>query len=113
MKTFLWLVTIAFSILCFTSWALIEGISRELSSRDAGLQLSAPLLFSLRYHVFLLFCPLPWLVCAAWFSKRGDVLPATAFTFLGTVTLATACLFCAVTLVATSFIFIFLSLRPA
>jgi hypothetical protein len=86
MKVFLWLLTMALSVLCFFLWVLARLEIPLLETTSVPLPgLTLMLVASPNW---LLFCPAPWIVASVILSCRKEVSPVVGFLFLGTIALA-------------------------
>jgi hypothetical protein len=100
MRIFLWLVTIAFAILCFACWGMAHLVVRFLRDFRADSALPYFTQLVLVPHGWLLFCPLPWALAAAVMSFRRELSPSTAFIFAGVISIAMVVVLCAVVIAA-------------
>jgi FtsH-binding integral membrane protein len=86
MKAFLWLLTMALTVLCFFLWVLARLEIPLLEKTSVRLPpLTLRLVASPNW---LWFCPVPWIVASVILSCRKEVSPLVGFLFLGTITLA-------------------------
>ena len=88
MKTFLWLLTIAFTVLCCACWCVAEVLAEYVRNSRGSFDLYALPAFAvliLPWHAWILLCPLPWAVYATVLSRRREIAPATALIFAGTL----------------------------
>ena len=88
MKTYLWLSTAAFALICFTCWALSNITLDSFVIAGAALPLLASLV--LEHNFYFLFIPIPWIIYSFVLGKRRELTPNTVFAFTGTLFLATA-----------------------
>lgn len=86
MKTSLWLLTLALSVMCFFLWAIAR--METVMSKGATLPLPGLTLLLVWNPNWLWFCPVPWIVAAFVLSLRKEVSLAQGFVFLSTVILA-------------------------
>jgi hypothetical protein len=86
MKAFLWLLTLALAVMCFSLWVLAR-LEIPLLNR-ASIQLPALTVLLVASPNWLLFCPVPWIVASVILSCRKEVSPVVGFLFLGTIALA-------------------------
>ena len=93
MKTFLWLLTLAFAVVCLGCWAMSDLALRSL---DTDRPLPAITNLVIRPNGWILICPIPWLAYALFLTTRQSVTIDTILIFSGTLVLATAILICAV-----------------
>jgi hypothetical protein len=99
-KIFLWLVTIAFAIVCFGCWLIAHLVVWHLHDFRAGHPLPGFTRLILFPHGWLLFCPTPWTVAAAVLSFRREFSPAAAFIFAGTASIGMVVILFAVAIAA-------------
>jgi hypothetical protein len=103
MKVFLWLLTLAFILVCLTGWMMSEVI--EHSMRDmplaAGFKVPAFTRLIILPHGWLLFVPLPWVIYAGVLSFRHEVTPEAALLFAGTLVLVAVLLVCVLVIALT------------
>ena len=87
MKAFLWLLTLAFAVMCLSLWALarIEAGLLEARYHHVLPALTQALVINPKW---LWFCPVPWIVASVILSCRKEVSPVVGFLFLGTIALA-------------------------
>lgn len=95
MKAFPWLLTVAFTIVCFTCWAM-SGLAMHSVADMHHEMLPAVTIFVLRPNGWILACPLPWLIYALVLTMRREITAATVLVFAGTLFLAAAILICVV-----------------
>ena len=86
MKAFLWLMTLALTVLCFFLWVLAR-LEIPLLDR-ASVQLPGLTAMLVASPNWLWFCPVPWIVASVILSCRKEVSPVVGFRFLGTIALA-------------------------
>ena len=86
MKVFLWLLTLAFVVMCFFLWVLARLEIPLLQTRSV--QLPGLTLMLVASPNWLWFCPALWIVASVILSCRKEVSPVVGFIFLGTITLA-------------------------
>jgi hypothetical protein len=98
LKIFLWLVTLAFALLCLTCWLISHLVVQYLWDFRSAFAVPWFPHFFLIPHTWLLFCPLPWMVVATVLSFRGDLSPASAFVFAGSICFAATAVLCIVAL---------------
>ncbi|MBI3986338.1 MAG: hypothetical protein HY343_05435 [Lentisphaerae bacterium] len=100
MKTFLWLMVVALAVLCVGCWCFAFLVMQYL--RDFRVAFAVPNLtrLVLMPYTWLLFCPLPWLLCAIILNVRREISQSAVFIFAGTVAIAMVVIFCAVGLAA-------------
>jgi len=94
MKTYLWLLTLAFAVICIRCWALTSLSLHVLS--EMKITLPAITIIVLHPCSWILFCPVPWVLYSAILSFRKEVTTSSAFLFTGTLFLALALVVCAV-----------------
>jgi len=94
MRAFIWLLTSAMGILCLSCWAMAELAMRSL--RDMGSPLPNFTSLVLRPHGWLLFLPIPWIICSAVLSFRRELSVQAVFIFAGTIGFAMTSVVCAV-----------------
>ena len=92
MKIFLWLSTLALAVVCLACWTgaplVVQSWSWNPRMRDAALpDFTAVVLLR---HGWLLFCPVIWIIYAAWLSRRKELTAPQVFVFLGTLILGIA-----------------------
>jgi hypothetical protein len=94
MKTFAWLLTLAFAVICVSCWR----VSQVSLAILAHLNVHLPTFTLAVLHPcgWILFCPLPWVVYSAVLSLRKEVKPGSTFLFAGTLFFALALVVCAV-----------------
>ena len=83
MKTSLWLLTLALSVMCFFLWAIAR-----METGLRGIPLPGLTLLLVTNPNWLWFCPAPWILAAFVLSLRKEVSLAQGFVFLSTVILA-------------------------
>lgn len=91
MKTFTWLFTSGFVLICAVCWALSYLLVTSTFS-GLGTVLPAITRLTLYPNTWLLFCPLPWLIYAMILSRRTDVTRRAALIFAFTIIAATVLL---------------------
>jgi hypothetical protein len=91
MKTYLWLSTAAFGLICLTCWGLSSFIS-VWYQQSLGISIPAFTRAVSHYRLCLLFFPVPWLVYSAVIGKRKVLNPEAIFVFSGTLFLGAALL---------------------
>jgi hypothetical protein len=94
MKIFLWLMTLAFTVVCLGAWAVSEVILRYLGE----IPLPGLTVWLLNPNWWLLVCPMPWIIYAVVLSWRRPVMLEHVLIFCGTQVLAAAILVSLVTL---------------
>ena len=92
MKVFLWLSTSALAVVCLACWIgaqlVVQSWSLDPKMRDSVLpDFTAVVLLR---HGWLLFCPVIWMVYAAWLSRRKELTASHVFVFLVTLILGIA-----------------------
>ncbi len=95
MKAFLWLLAVALGVLCCGAWLVSELVTSYVRDFRHGFTppaLADPVL----HHMWLWFCPLPWIVYAALLSWRREVSAGGVFVFAGTIALAMVAIVCVV-----------------
>jgi hypothetical protein len=95
MKTFPWLLTLAFGVVCFTGWVLSSVILKSLSDIRGALPLPAITVLVLQPNAWVLFCPAPWIIYSTVLSFRREVTSSSLFVFTGTLLVAATVLVCA------------------
>src|SRR5664279_5246471 len=95
MKTFIWLFTFGFLLICLTCWALSSLLVMATFSRAVFILpgITRLVLFP---NTWILFCPLPWLIYAIVLSRRSELARGAALVFATTIIAATVLLVCAV-----------------
>jgi hypothetical protein len=88
MKTYLWLSTTAFGVICLACSAISFLINQPL--QNLGLPAISQVV--LRYGVWILLLPFPWIIYSFALSKRRELNPNEVFVFTGTLFVATAIL---------------------
>ena len=86
MKVFLWLLTLALTVMCFFLWALARLEIPLLNT--ASVQLPPLTVLLVASPNWLWLCPVPWIVASVILSCRKEVSPVVGFLFLGTIALA-------------------------
>jgi hypothetical protein len=94
MKTFAWLLTLAFVVICISCWGLTSFSLSALVHMNV--HFSAFTLAVLHPYSWILFCPVPWVIYSAVLSFRREITPSSVFLFAGTLFFAVAILVCAV-----------------
>jgi hypothetical protein len=100
MKVSLWLFALSLAVVCFACWAMSHLLVQFWQHRPAGLPLPAFTQLILVPHSWLLFCPIPWVLYAAWLTFRKPITPDAAFVFAGTLCLAIIVVVSSVTVAA-------------
>jgi hypothetical protein len=90
MKVSLWLFTLALAIVCAGTWAISHLLIRLWQPNFGGLPIPEFTRLILLPSGWILFCPVPWGISAAFLTFRGQVTPNKAFIFAGTVCVAMA-----------------------
>ena len=85
---FLWLLTVAFALLCLTCWSMLHLVTQYLEHANAGAMLPGFTRLILGLQPFLLYCPLPWAAVAAVLCFRRPLSADAAFIFAGTLSVA-------------------------
>ncbi len=99
MKTFLWLQTIAFSMLCWIAWVVAGALGDHVRFHMVPLDhLPLAVLPLVPHPKWLLFCPLPWIAYTAWLSRKQNLTVASVLIFSGTLSVAVMVIVCAVVL---------------
>jgi len=95
MKTFTWLFTFGFMLVCLACGALSYLLVRFTFP---GLAVNLPAITRLVLfpNIWILVCPLPWLIYAVALSRRSELTRGAALVFAITVIAATVLLVCAV-----------------
>ena len=88
MRTFLWLLCFAFVIECVGIATLASIVMMSLDSQQAA----PPKLTGVFFHSpkAWLALPVPWLIAAAWLSRRPSPPPKAVFIYVGTLAVAAA-----------------------
>jgi hypothetical protein len=94
MKTFAWLLTLAFVVICISCWGLTSFSLSALVHMNV--HFSAFTLAVLHPYSWILFCPVPWVIYSVVLSFRREITPSSVFLFAGTLFFAAAILVCAV-----------------
>jgi hypothetical protein len=95
MKTFTWLFTSGFMLVCLACWALSYLLVRS-AFPGLGIVLPAITRILLFPNTWILVCPLPWLIYAVVLSRRSELTRGAALVFAATIITATVLLVCAV-----------------
>ena len=91
MKTFTWLFTFGFALVCLACWALSYFLV-AFTFPELGTVLPAVTRFTLFPNTWIPFCPLPWIVYAVALSRRAELTHSAALVFAITIIAATALL---------------------
>jgi hypothetical protein len=94
MRAFLWLLTAAMGILCFSLWGIAQWAMRPFIEDASALPRFTE--FFLRSHNWLLLAPVPWVIYSVILSVKSQVSPRVAFIFAGTISLAMTSVACVV-----------------
>ncbi|MGA2243222.1 MAG: hypothetical protein ABSH11_14450 [Verrucomicrobiota bacterium] len=94
MKTFVWLLTLAFVVICISCWALTSLSLHVLS--EMKVTLPHVTIALLHPNTWILYCPVPWVIYSAVLSFQKEVTPSSALFFAGTLFFALALVVCAV-----------------
>jgi hypothetical protein len=105
MKTFLWLLTLSFAVLCYACWLVAQVIGSALRAGSGGYKLGALIETVLGCSQFVWLLPLPWVVYAGLLSRRGELSASAVFIFAGTLSVAMVAVVCAVAVAATELVF--------
>jgi|SRR5882672_9450022 len=89
MKTFPWLFTIAFAVLCYSCW-LTTGIVTDYVLHRTGYALSNGQSFLIALRKYLLFFPSLWIIYALRLNFRRELHLNAVLTFAGTLAIAGA-----------------------
>ena len=100
MKSFSWLFTVGFVMVCLACWALSSIVVR-FAFRGLGITLPEFTLLVLGTNIWVLFAPLPWLIYAFVLSCRAEVSRRAALVFATSITAATVLLVCVVIIACT------------
>jgi hypothetical protein len=96
MKIFTWLLTLALAAVCFTCWAMSGLIMKSLADTGRELRdLPGITVFLFHPNLWILFCPVPWIIYSSVLSLRRELTPSAVFLFAGSVVLGVALLICA------------------
>ena len=97
MKTFIWLSTTAFGLVCFSCWIMTKWSLFWLANSDHPA--TAHQIAIEHYYGWILALPIPWMICLAILSfRRREIDVSALFTFAGTLILAVAIVVCVVVL---------------
>jgi hypothetical protein len=94
MKVFIWLITLAFTVVCLCAWAVSEVILRY----HGEIPLPGLTVWLLNPNWWLLVCPTPWIIYSVVLSLRRPATLEHVLIFCGTQVLAAALLVSLVTL---------------
>jgi len=95
MKIFTWFMTLAFAAVCYTCWGMSCLIMKSLA--DSGRELDylpAPTTLLFHPNLWILFCPVPWIIYSTVLTLRRELTPSAVFVFAGTLVLAVSLLMC-------------------
>jgi hypothetical protein len=90
MKTYLWLSTAAFGLICFTLWELSSMFFQLIRSHSG--QLPAVTEIGMRINSIVLFLPIVCAIYSFVLSNRRELTLNAMFTFTGSLILATGLL---------------------
>jgi hypothetical protein len=97
MKTFIWLSTAAFGLVCFTCWIMTKWSLFWLANSDHPS--TAHQIAIEHYYGCILGLPIPWVIWSAILAfRRQEITTSALFTFAGTLILAVAIVVCVVVL---------------
>lgn len=94
MKTYLWILTAAFGLICFVCWVASSLVNQSLQQLDMATLLPVISEVVLKYGLWILFLPLPWILYAGKLSRKRELNPKTVLVFTGTLFLGTTILIC-------------------
>jgi hypothetical protein len=101
MKAFIWLLTVALSLVCLTGWAMSELIEHSIRDTMRGMPLPYFTGLVIFPHGWLLGVPAPWIVYSAILTFRREVTPGAALLFAGTLIVIAAVVASALTIALT------------
>lgn len=88
MKIFLWLMTLAFGVVCLGFWGLSSMILLTFGDQP----LPGFTTIVLRPNGWLLICPIPWIIYSIVLCYKKQVMMEHLLVLIGTLILATAIL---------------------
>ena len=95
MKVFLWLITLALTLVCLTGWAMSELVEHSMKETMATLPIPSFTRLVIFPHGWLLIAPVPWIVYATILTLRRELIAPSVVLFTGTLILFAAFLVCA------------------
>jgi hypothetical protein len=96
LKLFIWLLTAAFLVVCASCWVVSELVVKSMMLTMQGVPMPWFTLRVITSHGWILFCPIPWVVCSITMSLRRELSASAALVFGGTLLLAGSVLVSAV-----------------
>jgi hypothetical protein len=100
MKTSVWFLTFEFLAICLVSW-ILSSLLVSFAMHDLNREPQAFTKLVLFPNTWILFCPVPWLICAVVWSRRGELSRTRMLLFQSTVLAATILLLCVVVVACT------------
>ena len=101
MRTFIWLLTLAMGIFCFTCWFVADlAMSWFQDSLGNGNALPGVTKLILREDVWFLIVPVPWVIYSIILSSRKELSAQATFVFAGTIAVAATVVLCCLVVAA-------------